>query len=322
MLRLPLSLLFSALFSALALFTHASVDAQTPRTEPRVFARGVLTTIPPEILPEETYSRHPMIEIASNKALDWDPKTFAKTRTLYSKAQNVGFSNEVWGLQFTFKPLRMINVDITRPDGQTERKLLWYLVYNVRNDGARLRPVENESGEFSVESAEPKPVRFLPHFVLEAQDFDAGGQKIYKAYLDRILPEVVGTIRDREVPGVELLNSAEMASQEIAVSTEGEDNTVWGVAIWEQVDPEMDFFSIYVGGLTNAFVWDDTPGEFQVGDPAGKGRQIAVKTLQLNFWRPGDEFLENEAEIRYGVAPGKGSLYGVEEGVAYRWTFR
>lgn len=300
----------------------ASVEAQTLRTEPRVFARGVLTTVSPELLPQETFSRQPMIEVTSDKSLDWDPATLPKTRTLYSKAENVTFTNEVWGLEFTFKPLRMVNVDLRQPNASVERKLLWYLVYNVRNTGERIRPVESEAGEFTAEPVNPQPVEFLPQFVLEGQDLNSRGEKIYKAYLDRVIPGVVETIRRRETPGRTLLNSAQMASQAIEVSSDTQDNSVWGVAIWEDVDPEMDFMSIFVGGLTNAHLWIDTPGEFQKGDPAGKGRRIVGKKLQLNFWRPGDEFLENEGEIRFGVPPGKASLYGVDEGVAHRWTFR
>lgn len=316
---------FACLFAATLPMMVAHADqsgAQALRSEPRTFARGVLTTIEPELLPEETYSRQPMIEITSDQSLNWEPQTLPRTRTLFSKAQDVSFSNEVWGLEFTFKPLRMVTVDITQPDGTTERKLLWYLVYNVRNTGERIRPAEDKDGEFTAAPAEPKPVTFIPHFVLEGQDLDAGGEKIYKAYLDRVMPSVVETIRRRETPGRVLLNSAQMATEPIPVSTDGEDNSVWGVAIWEDIDPEMDFLSIYVGGLTNAHIWADTPGAYQPGDPAGKGRRIAGKTLQLNFWRPGDEFLENESEIRYGVPPGKASLYGVDEGVAHQWTFR
>ncbi len=312
-------------FLLVAVICVGKVDAlaaQSVRSEPRVFARGVLTTIEPEILPEETFSRQPMIEITSNKNLAWDPNTLPQTRTLYNKAQQVNFSNEVWGLEFAFKPLRMVTVDLPQPDGTVDRKLLWYMVYNVRNTGERLRPVEDEEGEFTAAAADPQPVTFHPHFVLEGQDLDVNGDKIYKAYLDRVLPAAVEAIRQRETPGRVLLDSSQMAAKPIPVSTEGEDNNVWGVAIWEDIDPEMDYLSIYVAGLTNAHVWADTPGAFRPGDPAGKGRRIATKTLQLNFWRPGDEFLENESEIRYGVPAGKASLYDVEEGVPYQWTFR
>src|SRR5690606_1259012 len=97
---------------------------------------------------------------------------------------------------------------------------------------------------------------------------------------------------------------------------------VWGVAMWEDIDPNIDFFSIYVGGLTNAYDWADPPGAFQAGDPPGKGRRFTQKMLQLNFWRPGDEHLEHEREIRFGVAPGRADLYGVGDGVAYRWVYQ
>ncbi len=36
------------------------------------------------------------------------------------------------------------------------------------------------------------------------------------------------------------------------------------------------------------------------------------KTLKLNFWRPGDQYFENEEEIRYGI-PGR---------VDYEWIYR
>ena len=113
-----------------------------------------------------------------------------------------------------------------------------------------------------------------------------------------------------------------MAEQILPPGTGREDNRVWGVATWTDVDPRIDFFSVYVGGLTNAYRWEDPAGAYKAGDPPGTGRQFTRKTLQLNFWRPGDEHLQDEKEIRFGVARGKGELYDVSEGVAYRWVYR
>ena len=296
--------------------------AQNLRTQARVFAPVCSPQLNRSCCPRRLSVGNRWSKLRQTKAWIGSRRHCRRVARSSASRRSVTFTNEVWGLEFTFKPLRMVNVDLPQPDGSFERKLLWYLVYNVKNSGQRIRPVEDESGEFTAEPADPQPVRFLPHFVLEGQDRDASGEKIYKAYLDRILPAAVETIRRRETPDRVLLNSAQMASEPIVVSTDAEDNSVWGVAIWEDIDPEMDFLSIFVGGLTNAHVWADTPGEFRPGDPAGKGRRIAAKTLQLNFWRPGDEFLQREEEIRYGVAPGKAALYGVEEGVAYTWTFR
>ena len=91
---------------------------------------------------------------------------------------------------------------------------------------------------------------------------------------------------------------------------------------WVDIDPRIDFFSIFVGGLTNAYQWTDPPGAYKTGDPPATGREFKRKTLQLNFWRPGDEFGQDETAIRYGVARGKANLYDVFEGVAYRWVYR
>jgi hypothetical protein len=51
--------------------------------------------------------------------------------------------------------------------------------------------------------------------------------------------------------------------------------------------------------------------------------------LQLNFWRPGDEVLQNEKEIRYGMPTLSDDsrdeemlkLYGMDKKTDYRWFF-
>jgi hypothetical protein len=113
-----------------------------------------------------------------------------------------------------------------------------------------------------------------------------------------------------------------MAEQPLRVSAGRVARDVWGVATWTDIDPRIDFFAVYVGGLTNAYRWEDTPGAYRAGDPPGKGRRFARKILQLNFWRPGDELMQSEREIRYGVPPSNAELYGVKDGVAHRWVYR
>ena len=68
---------------------------------------------------------------------------------------------------------------------------------------------------------------------------------------------------------------------------------LWGVAIWEDVDPQIDFFSVYVSGLTNAYDWRDSSEGLQAGAPVAARPQVHThKQLQLNFWRPGDAYAE------------------------------
>ena len=286
------------------------------------FAPGVVTTIPPDLEPEETVSTHDLVEIRSNANAKWQPELMTDSRTLYGMSEGVKFRRDVWCLEFAFKPLRMIRVDVPGPDGRVERKLVWYMVYSVRNTGATLKPVEQPDGVFTTEPGKGGPVRFIPSFVLESHDLTADGRPIEKSYLDRIIPAAMTAIRARETRGQTLLNSAEMAQQILEPGDGRADNRVWGVAMWTDVDPRIDFFSVYVGGLTNAYRWDDPAGAYKPGDPPGTGRTFTRKTLQLNFWRPGDEHLQDEKEIRFGVARGKGDLYDVSEGVAYRWVYR
>jgi len=62
----------------------------------------------------------------------------------------------------------------------------------------------------------------------------------------------------------------------------------------------------------------------------GPGRDILSKTLQLNFWRPGDTVNEVEDEVRYGVpydatAQRQSEIlraFGLQERVDYLWVYR
>jgi hypothetical protein len=282
----------------------------------------VLTTIPPAIDPEDTVSVHDIVELRSDATLSREPLLETKSRTLYEMSQAVPFRREVWCLEFSFKPIGMIHVDIPQSSGKAQRKLLWYLVYRVRNTGVGLVPEEQPDGNFKTVAAPAQPHRFIPQLVLASQDVDSQGHKVRKEYLDRIIPTAIPVIERREMPRGELLTSVEMAERMIDPETGRAQGGLWGVAIWEDVDPQIDYFSVYVGGLTNAYRWQDAPEGFQLGDPPGKGRTFTRKVLQLNFWRPGDDLAENEREIRYGAAPRRGDLYGVGEGVAYRWVYR
>jgi hypothetical protein len=292
-----------------------------PPTE-RHLAPGVLTTIPPNFNPDDTVSTHDVMEIRSNAAVEWKPEYIASSDTLYGMSDKTKFRREIYCLEFSFKPLRMIEVDVPLANGTTERKLVWYLVYRIRNTGQTLKPVQGPDGVYSTETAKGGPVRFLPQFVLESQDRESTGGRVSKSYLDRVIPAADAAISERETPGRMLLNSVDISKQPIPVSDGRIDRSVWGVATWVDVDPRIDFFSVFVGGLTNAYRWTDTPAAYHLGDAPGRGRQFVHKTLQLNFWRPGDELMPNEREFRYGVPLDKAAFYNVGDGVAYRWLYR
>lgn len=266
---------------------------------------GVEVTIPSDRQEEETFSTHDVVEIVQGiPGLNWTPKLAPTSQTLSEMATKTVFRREIWCLEFTFRPVRMIWVDVPQPSGKMQRKLIWYMIYHVKNTGKHLKPTKQANGTFVVQPSD-KEIRFFPQFVLEANEYQ-------KAYLDRVIPVAVLAIQEKEDPNRRLLNSVEVGSKLIPTSSELVDKSVWGVATWEDIDPRVDTFSVFVEGLTNAYQWTDPPGAFKTGDPPTKGRVLTQKTLMLNFWRPGDEYAEDQRIIRYG-APDK---------VDYSWIYR
>jgi len=317
----------------------------------RQLAPGVLTTIKPDRELDDTFASHlegappndKVVEILRGgvPGLVWKPNFASATDLLAWKAAHADFRRPVWNLQFEFKPLRMMWVDMPTPDGKLTRKLVWYLVYRVKNVGQTLvpekvaaegaAPAQWKSGEAAPKdtykiSTTDQPEWFAPVFVLESGE-------VGKAYTDRVMPTVVPLIQKREDPNRKLLNSVEISSKKIPLSKGREDNSVWGVATWTDVDPTIDRFSIFVKGLSNAYRWQDrdervTPllkPSLPLKDAAGNPnfhplsgeRKLLQKALQLRFWRPGDEFSADESEIRFGSDPKK------EEGKPdYEWVWR
>jgi hypothetical protein len=224
----------------------------------------------------EIVSRHDLIELlASDPQFAERPGTEGK-----SPAKNAAMVQKVWTLKFAFKPIRFIQVDVPDADGRLQPTLVWYLLFHVEN------PFD-------------EPVKFIPTFNL--QNRESG-----RIFPDQLIPIAIPYIQRREDPHRKLLNTIEIEG-EIPAGHE-----VWGVATWAGMDPSMDRFSVFVRGLSNSYQWVDPPGAFKPGDPPGTGRKLTLKTLQLNFWRPGDALYEHEAEIRYGI-PGD---------VDYRWLYQ
>jgi len=290
----------------------ASARADQPRQGApsgyRKLGPGVETTIPSKPETDDTVTRHDMVEIQSaGKKLDWTPETQSSGQRLKVLTKEIPFRRGVWYLEFAFKPLRMIDVDIPTDNGRMERRQVWYMVYRVKNLGQHLSRDSDADKDQSLAANPPtnEEIYFHPQFVLE-------GAKYKKAYLDRVLPLVVEAIEKRDDSRRKLLDSVQMSEHPIPLSTAEDDKSVWGVATWEYVDPKMDYFSIYVKGLTNAYRFADPEEAYDPKKEPGNGRIIAQKTLKLNFWRPGDQYDPNEFEIYYGV-PGQ---------VDHEWVFR
>lgn len=286
---------------------HAAARAAAADPEGfRRLASGVLTVIAPDRATDNALVRADLLEVTEGQAdLQWTPKVAAANTTFVERARGREYPRDIWCLEFAFKPPRMLDVDVPEADLRMQRKRIWYLLYRVKNVGGhRMVMGKGEQGDVDsalreTESFE-KPVRFLPHFVLESLESveDGEGLASYRGYLDRLVPSAMNAIRLREDPKRRLLDSTEMSASDMAPGEER-----WGVAIWEDVDPRIDFFSIYVRGLTNAIRWRQKPGTvIKPDDLPGSHIEETLESLRLDFWRPGDARVEGDREMSVGFA--------------------
>ena len=291
-----LKLLSWIVFIAVPAFAWGQAPAK-----PRLLAPGILTVIPSDPHEEEMYSGpRQLVEIPANfgNIGKVKPNYEPLSKTINEQSKVAILRRTIWNLEFAFKPLRMMYIDVPQATGKMQRKLIWYMVYRVKNNGKHWKPVEkaDEFGHLTFDKEMvDMPLRFFPQFVLQAHEFEG------KQYLDRVVPAAIGPIKKRELPDKDLFDSLTISGMEIPVSEERADKSVWGVVTWEDVDPRIDYCSVYIQGLTNAYQFDDPPGAYKTGSPPATGRKFVQKTLQLNFWRPGDAIDESEEEVRYGV---------------------
>ena len=108
----------------------------------RPLAEGVLTIVPPAPQEEEMFSGpRPLVEVATAiPSLEYTPNYEPKSTTVFERAKASTLRRTIWNLEFAFKPLRMIEVDVPQPDGRLQRKLIWYMVYRVKNNGNHWKP--------------------------------------------------------------------------------------------------------------------------------------------------------------------------------------
>lgn len=176
----------------------------------------------------------------------------------------------IWVLNFTFKPMRMETVEIPGKG----RRTVYYLYYKVVNH------VVDSNGK-------PKPVQFVPQFTLVT---DTG-----KRYNDVVIPQAVKKIQAREDNTIPLLGAVDIMGVLPPSTKEGVDDAVYGVAIWDKVDPKADAFQVFVRGLSDGFQTIQPP---KGGEPI-----VRYKTLRIDFIRRGDEHNVHEKEIQLGEPP-------------------
>ncbi len=187
----------------------------------------------------------------------------------------------IWILEFAFKPVRVITVEIPGKG----RRPVHYLYYRVINNTG-------------------KPRMFVPHFILVTDPLNRR-DKVH-SYEDTVLPNAVEVIHAHEDSSTPLLGAVDVVGIFPPSGTKvGVDDAVFGVAIWEGVDPKADRFSVYVQGLSDGYQ--------VVTPPDGGAPQVYYKTLRIDFDRPGDEFNINSREIHLADPPYEWVYWSVAE---------
>ncbi len=179
-------------------------------------------------------------------------------------------TSKVWVLDFKFKDPRLIKVDVP---GRGQ-KVCWYLWYQVINNTSL-------------------PRTFIPDFELVTTDR-------HTVHHDQILPKVQDAIRQLEDPTdyLKIKNSVTIAAEPIPPSKkDAEPRAITGVAVWDDVDPDSNYYTIFVSGLSNGWAVTDDP------DKPGDKSVIRRKTLQLNFRRLGDRYYQRSEAIHFVQPP-------------------
>ena len=182
----------------------------------------------------------------------------------------------VWTLHFRYKPPRILTLDGIGKDGKPEKKIIWYMWYQVYN--------------MPREDREPEPVIFLPEFELVTKDLST-------SHLDEPQPHVLDQLNKIENPenhpSLTLLSTISISKHPIPPSKpEAIPRVVTGAAVWTDMAekaPKTNKFSVYVVGLSNGQATE----ELRTGE-----KLIKRKTLQINFIRPTDDNKPIVTDIR------------------------
>ena len=227
-----------------------------------------------------------------------------KVRALSEPILGPGYP-ELWIAEVQYKPVRLMRLDIRDPkSGAVQKELVRYMVYRVilrdptevaGAETAELRRKLADPDLVPVNTLDPEAARPLeiPRFILKADDNDG-----VELYTDEINLEVQQAIFQREfgrrAPDLKLLNSAQ-AIAEIGEPVPGDDKdalskAVYGVAVWRNVNPKADFFSVIMSGFSNAY---------RISNDENGKRIVEEKVIVQQFARPGDEFDQDEQEFRF-----------------------
>ncbi len=266
----------------------------------RELGQGVLTVVPPDESVSDVAQVLNLHELAQGRGETWDPDHAPSHQTLIGMARDRQFLRDVWCLEFAYKPPRTIEIDMPAEGYTLRREKVWYLVYRVKNIGGRRvvfgkdkdNPEKEDRTQRKLEKINLPVDNFEPQFIFETHEALSQDEGLleHRDFLDRLVPTAMGPISQREkIPLDALHDSVSIGEQPLRPNEER-----WGVAIWQGVDPRIDFFTIFAYGLTNVMTWRyehegqeaDLEGDIE---HAPEYERREMECLRLDFYHPGDE---------------------------------
>jgi len=273
---------------------EVAVDFDSSQMKPRKLAPGVLTVVPATFDAQDTalgpfdldlVKKYPELVWEAPNFPDSKPNFASSEETLVQLSKDVTFRpSRVWSLEFAFKPVRSMAVEIPDAQGDLQKRIAYYMIYAVRDPGKSIKSQASESGsEVSIVDLPSTPIRTLLRFQIVSKELnfmqDASVEPVAKA-----------AIEAKERVGQPLLDPIEM--YQMRIPTDG--TPVWGVAIWMDVNPKADFFAVDVRGLTSAY---------KIRKDDANETNYDRKTLRIYHWRAGDDLSPEKHRIRLGLPP-------------------
>jgi hypothetical protein len=264
-------------------------------------ADGVLKVIPVVINPRDSFTL-PMT-LPDLDAPSYDPVYLSKKDTLERLGQRNVFFHDVWEYEFSFVGgLRQAVLNVPNlKSNSTTAKNIWYIIYRIRDRGNTITFEQTRQSpklDYALETQKrDEPIAaekkfFLPQFFLEGYVIADAKDATYQPvkYHDKIIPMALHQIQRMHDPSLTLLDPIQMSKTKIPLASSDAEGGVWGVAMFEDVDPRIDFVNLKVEGLSNAF---------RIGPK--QGQPNLRKVLQLNFSRPGGIVDEHKDRIDFGI---------------------
>lgn len=225
-----------------------------------------------------------------------------------STGEELNNQANLWIFEVQFKSLRMIVVPTANPKtGKKELTPYHYLVYRAVNRELPRRKDQTDSRPINKFDNPPGPELFAPALTLVTND--NGRNKVYK---DIVAPEAQAAIEKREK--LSLLNSVQASKPVPEAVADGDNNSKGydGVAIFRNVDPDADYFTVYMSGFSNGYKLVKGPVRYDELEVLARTGKLRINHELWNGkfdseWRAAADF-ENLFDSNRPVKPGADQL--------------